>query len=180
MKGVELQCSPLKPPFKIPADLLHPPFVLYLPSYLYPYLSYLSSSFTISYLRSKAVYPNHVERDRYPHRRIFPSSPLPTSFSRTQRFHPAVSASPFLECSQERQRRTRDPSWGRDADDRWGGKFFFFYLDPRQIVWLIFKIKTWLIRLTHAWKKKNLLYFLGIFLLSRLMLPYVGKQKLGC
>ena len=29
-------------------------------------------------------------------------------------------------------------------------------------------------------KNKNLIYFWEIFLLIRLMFPYVGKQKLGC
>ena len=125
MKRLELQCSPLKPPFKIPTALPHPPSALYLSSHLYPYLSYLRSYLPISCLRSLALYPNHVERDRSPHRRIFSSPPLPTSFTRTERFHPAVSASSFLGCSQECQRRTRDPSWDRDADDRYGGMSSF-------------------------------------------------------
>ena len=121
MKGLELQFSPLKPPLKIPTDLPHPPSALYLDPYLYPYLSYLRSYPYLSYLRSLALYPNHVERDRNPHRRIFSSPPLPTNLTGTRRFHHAVSASLFLGCSQECQRRTRDPSWDRDAYDRCGG-----------------------------------------------------------
>ncbi|WZZ23031.1 hypothetical protein YC2023_124418 [Brassica napus] len=62
MKGLELQCSPLKPPFKILTDLPYLPSALYLDPYLYPYLSYLRSYPYLSYLRSLARYPNHGKR----------------------------------------------------------------------------------------------------------------------
>nr|VDD48462.1 unnamed protein product [Brassica oleracea] len=55
MKGLELQCSPLKPPFKIPTALPHPSSALYLAAYLYPHLSYLRSYPYLSPLRSLAL-----------------------------------------------------------------------------------------------------------------------------
>ncbi|KAH0869688.1 hypothetical protein HID58_076710 [Brassica napus] len=43
MKGLKLQCSSLKPPFKIHADLPDRPFALYLDPYLNPHLCDLSA-----------------------------------------------------------------------------------------------------------------------------------------
>ncbi|KAG2250242.1 hypothetical protein Bca52824_080378 [Brassica carinata] len=107
MRMLVLQCALINPPLKIPTAPQHPPSGSMISRSLFIPLSLLPQT---SYMRSSNPYPYHGKKDCDPYQRSFFSSPLPTCYTRTRRFHLAVQAYPFLRCSQE------------SAYDRCGGK----------------------------------------------------------